>query len=890
MNDHRLWPGKTRHAQPDGPAWHPATFHCLDVAAVAERILLENSPWCSRIARGVGSSERDVRCLLVRAIALHDIGKLTRGFCEMLEREPPVPVRGRPTTLRHWEASYELLTGPLNDRASVLLGADSRRARRQLYAAVAGHHGRPPSGRKSRFEDTDGVDDALEFLDDLTELVPSCGVRPLDAEAATRLSWTLAGLTVLADWIGSNVDWFPYAACDVPTADYWESARAKARDAVTAAGVGGSAVAPSATLASLFGIDSPRPMQAAAAELDIGEKPMMVVIEDATGSGKTESAVLLAQRMMARGLGEGVYVALPTMATASAMFGRLGDSYRALFGDHSRPSLALAHGARALDPRFAEAVAAGLRAADERGAVEGRSQDEIEDTEVSAFCAAWIADDRRKTFNAEVGVGTIDQAFLGVLPVKFAVLRLVGLARRVLIVDEAHACDPYMEVELCRLLEMQATLGGSAIVMTATLTQALREKLVTAYRRGLGTSSDGFVPSAPYPSLTVARAADADCVDRAVRAYEGSVRELPVERVSSVDDAVARIVAAARAGASVAWVRNTVDDVIAGHERLSSAFEGEEDCDVELFHARFAMADRLAVERRVLARHGRDASPADRRGRVLVASQVIEASLDLDFDFMVSDLAPIDSLIQRAGRLWRHVDVRRAEERPVAAPVLHVVSPDPDVVENGAWGREQFGGSGFVYGASVLWRSARALFDAGRIDAPDGLRPLLEAVVGEDRPDVPAPLEHDENTLLGEGYADATRSQANAVLPNKGYLDSAVQGTDVSFPTRADTDGCRVVLVRREGEEFVTWIEEDPTVALSEIGLRIRRYEKLVEGGGAPPPGTVPGFAASWPAWRKDSLRMLVVAPDGGVGDAARYDRVGGLRSVPGAGDGADSG
>jgi len=787
--------------------------------------------------------------------------------------------------MRHWEASYELLLGELNASVSKLLGIESQGAKRQLYAATAGHHGRPPTNDKShRFADVDGVPDALSFVDELSRLVPGNDSWEIDEATAKRLSWTVVGLTVLADWIGSNSDWFPYCSSSTPTEQYWTETKDRAAIAVERAGVGGTPVASSISLKSLFDIDTPRPMQAAAMDVDIDNEPTMVVIEDATGSGKTESAILLAQRMMANGLGEGVYVALPTMATASAMFGRLGNSYRGLFDTGSRPSLALAHGSRGLDPRFNEAVAAGLRALEVAEGRDAGARTDVEDTNVAAFCAAWIADDRRKTFNAEVGVGTIDQAFLGILPVKFAVLRLVGLARRILIVDEAHACDPYMEAELCRLLEMQATLGGSAIIMTATLTQALREKLVSAYRRGLGVDMNDFAPSARYPSLTVARSRKERCVDLPVAPCTASTRNLPVRRLTSIDEAVALIIESAKAGAAVAWVRNTVDDVIEGHDRIEAALETVGGCDVELFHARFAMADRLEVERRVLDRFGRDVPDEHRRGRVLVASQVIEASLDLDFDVMVSDLASIDSLIQRAGRLWRHVELRPASARPVSAAVLHVLSPDPDIVKDASWGREQFGGSGFVYGPSVLWRSARALFDTGQIDAPDGLRPLLEAVVGEDRPDVPAVLDPAENELLGREYADAARSRGNAVQPSAGYLGSAVQGTDASFPTRADTDSCRVVLVRWENERVVTWIPDDPTVALSEIGLRRYRYDKLVELGGASGLTSLPDFAIDWPAWRREALRMLVVDEDGRVGGGARYDCTSGLRNVPDTG------
>ena len=141
-----------------------------------------------------------------------------------------------------------------------------------------------------------------------------------------------------------------------------------------------------------------------------------------------------------------------------------------------------------------------------------------------------------------------------------------------------------------------------------------------------------------------------------------------------------------------------------------------------------------------MARFGRDG--IGRSGRVLVATQVVEASLDLDFDVMVSDLAPVGALIQRAGRLWRHMDRRPVADRPVSGPVLTILSPDPDQVTDSSWLNRVLDRGAWVYRHDHQWLTARAMFDAGTISSPDGLRALIQAVHGLCTPDVPEPLTH----------------------------------------------------------------------------------------------------------------------------------------------------
>jgi CRISPR-associated endonuclease/helicase Cas3 len=288
-------------------------------------------------------------------------------------------------------------------------------------------------------------------------------------------------------------------------------ARPRAAEALRKAGLTPAHASIGTGYAALTGEGhQPTPIQSWAETVEFPTVPFVVFVEDATGGGKTEAALILAHRLLAAERARGLYLALPTMATANAMHERLAACYRRLFADSETPSLALAHGSARLHK--------GFRASFEGVADPGRAFEREEDTETErdssgAACAAWLADDRRKTFLADVGVGTIDQVFLAVLPAKYQSLRLLGLSERVLIVDEAHAYDAYMGRELQRLLEFQAALGGSVIVLSATLPRAVPQDLANAFVRGLGApkrelKSDG------YPVVAVVAAGGADEVLR----------------------------------------------------------------------------------------------------------------------------------------------------------------------------------------------------------------------------------------------------------------------------------------------------------------------------------------------------------------------------------------
>lgn len=780
------WPGKS--ADHDAIA-HPAVYHMLDVAAVAERLIL---PW------GLEERLREA-CLLLAA--LHDLGKVSVAFRAMLERGQPQAAG------LHWEVTEALLRHHDGGLLEPLLGA-SWRTRHQLYAASAGHHGRPPQKDETldrtawagmlRAAGAEAVADAGEVIAAFSGLWPQASLAGLERSEVAPLSWRLAGLITAADWIGSNPAWFPPTAPGPDPVAYLSGARARAEAAIEAAGI----ATPEPATTQLYPF-APRPLQAACGRVRLPEGPMLAVLEDETGSGKTEAAMILAQRMLLAGKGRGLYLALPTMATADAMFGRVAEVLLRLYA--RAPSLALAHGRAGMHTGFRELAQARALNPDEPGPTE------------------WLMDGRRKALMADVGVGTVDQALLAVVRARHAPLRQFALSSKILIVDEAHEMgDPYMGALLCRLLHVHAAQGGSAILMSATLDRALRARLVAAFEAGAGRST--APPESPdYPALTLPG-------HPAPEVWTGPAPRgaVAVERIGSRDEALDQLAEAASAGAACVLIRNAVDEAVAACEALR-----ERGVPADLLHARFTLADRKRHETAALATYGK--GRAARPGRVLVATQVVESSLDLDFDVMVSDLAPMAALVQRAGRLWRHMDLRPASARPVPAALLHVLSPDPGEVTSERWAHPVLGQGAFVYPAPLLWRTAETLFAAGAIRAPEGLRALIEAAHGEDLP-LPAALDAAELRTLGAAAAARTHAGQNLIDWEAGYRQGAAGAGDADYPTRLGQPQLPLVLMRA-GAPWSGGAWSVEACQLSEVQGSAARLSRLPLPESTPPAG-----------------------------------------------------
>lgn len=823
----QFW-GKAQQIGGDGQSWHPLAWHSLDVAACTDTLLDDVfRSVATKLSDLAEAEEAPARRLLVRLAALHDIGKFSIGFqLKAPEHFPGCLDRGKATPNGDHTAIglYLLQTEFADVKARTAPGIDAY-AWNVLAGAVAGHHGRPitSSGLTQNEIGCGAIAAARAFA---YEALAAIGGDPfpstLTDDKVMPFSYLLAGLINLADWIGSDQTRFSYTSPDMSVADYWEKvACVRARRALSAAGLERHAISRHGGFQALTGnaTRAPSPLQRHAETLELPlDGPCFFIVEDLTGAGKTEAALILAHRLMQSGRGDGLFVALPTMATANAMYARLADSYRRLFETDALPSLALSHGAARLHAGFQESI---LDVGDAEQLPYGNG-DTDDDIPASASCAAWIGRDRRRAFFADVGVGTIDQAFLSVLPVKFAALRMLGLSRRVLILDEIHSYEAYENEELKRLIQFHAARGGSVIALSATLPEMVKEGLVRAWRAGLGIRHNATDWPSDYPLCTMVGGGGAvSCAE--VKPRADLPRTVAVERLAEEAAAIDAIVAAAEAGACVAWVRNTVDDVLVARDLLAAR-----GVTARVFHARFAMCDRQLIEADVVSTFGYTSTPENRYGQIIVASQVIEQSLDLDFDLMVSDLAPIDLLIQRAGRLWRH----QRDSRPLSAPRLLVVSPELVADAKANWLSAQMRGTSYVYGNhAVMWQTAKALFEAGAIVSPTNVRPLVEAVYASGALDA-TPDGLQRKRMDSEGKANAGRSTArlNLLELREGYTEKAAWAPEVYTPTRLGEERTIFRLARWRDGRLQPWAgdigagllprDEERLWALSEVAVR----------------------------------------------------------------------
>ena len=855
----QFW-GKASPAFP-GPCWHPLPLHAVDVAAVGAALLGQPGSPAASLGRLLGWSPDEALPIVCYLLGLHDIGKFARKFQAKVPHRFPSCLRADPTALAtsafdHGSAGLRLFD---ND-PGVFLGSTlvDGWAWLPLFSAVFGHHGEPPRsdnalGLRSDFGKV-GIRTAYDFVIELRDLF-AADLEGVDANEARmrKASHVLAGVAVLADWIGSNQRWFRYRE---PTGDleaYWREARAVAERAVREAGVVSAPAGPAMSYRKLIGNSAtPSPMQQWAATVPLPRGAGLFLIEDETGSGKTEAATMLVNRLMRAGRASGVYVALPTMATANAMFDRLAATHGHLFAKDVKPSVALVHGARDLHPGFAAARLAGVRPESPYADASVAA-----DVTASTACAEWIADDRRRAFLADVGVGTVDQALLAALPCRHQSLRLLGVSQRVLVVDEVHAYDAYMGMEIERLLEFHAALGGSAILLSATLPVAVRERLADAFGRGLGTPEVTTVKAMDYPLATV-HSADVQS-SQPVAAMPGRARRLPVRFLRTAEEAYDEVAAAVRSGQAVLYIRNTVDDALDAHEAMRAR-----NVETTVFHARFALTDRLRIEADVVRDFGKASDEASRSRRVLIATQVVEQSLDLDFDVLVTDLAPMDLLIQRAGRLWRHVHRKRD-----GRPELTVVSPEPKQNAGRNWFSAMFPRAAYVYQDHArLWLTASRLEKAGVIESPGGLRALVESVYGHGvEDDVPDSLKQFAREAEGRAGAERSIADSNVLDVETGYLrDGGGWDMDIRTPTRLNDDPQRVLRLARvvsgkvlpyasvdsAGELWRAW-------RLSEVSVPARRVEDE-----RVPPELKVGAAEAKQAWGRyeDDILLAVLHPE----------------------------
>ncbi len=825
-------------AEREGPCYHLLPYHCIDVAAVGYVLITENAYFRNKLLKLTGLDEETCLSWIISFLSLHDVGKFTESF-QGLRHDLLQQLQEKESQrhyIRHDRLGYFLWEQKLCSRKSMQswfgLQVDEtnygkwNRALLWFARPMIGHHGEPPrkegpSGIQLRLENyccdqdvkaaNNFMDDVVNMLrEDMPSLKPPDYSKQLKAQWAMA-SWFLAGFTVLCDWIGSNNQWFPYCEVRKPLGEYWKTqAIPQAKRAIKGSGISMNLQSLNEiSFSKLFqNLPRPTPLQAFVAECAVDTLPQLFILEDVTGSGKTEAALFLSRRLLAKGAGNGIFIALPTMATSNAMFARLETVHRRLFQDAFNPSLVLAHGARHLSATFMQSITDPERR-------HHRETYGTEDETATAQCSAWLADNRKKALLADVGVGTLDQALLAILPSRFQSLRLLGLCGNILIVDEVHAYDPYMNRLLQTLLTFHARFGGSTILLSATLPHHVRQQMITSFAKGLEIVQTPQVSSTSYPLATTVTRTGA-VAETPISATPHRRTNIKVRIISEQGEIERLIVKAAQEGKCVCWIRNTVHDILQGYNSLKGRVATG---NLILFHARFAMGDRLDIEKYVCSAFGKESGEIERSGKILVATQVVEQSLDLDFDFLISDLAPMDLLIQRSGRLHRHL--RDARGNPLLndmgkdmreLPCFVIHSPAPSNEAASDWFQKAFPKGSYVYPShGCLWLTARLLQDKGILRIPDDARELIEAAFTEEADKrIPPSLRQRDFEAEGEMMRDTSLAHINMLKIEEGYAATTDQWReDMRTPTRLGDTETTVRLARWDGTRLMPWYDAE---------------------------------------------------------------------------------
>ena len=781
--------GKTNQAAVP-TTYHPLVHHSMDVAAVFLRML--SLPVVSeRIGAAAGQplADHDIQRLAALAF-LHDIGKLHPGFQAKGRAEGSYAGRKRGHVHESWafaSLAYEFPEHPFHRTMTLI--SEWGDAAYPLLRAMFSHHGRPIDGEGD--PTLRGWDSpCLENYDWRTEAqrmdsaLRRWFANAFDPDApalpeAPAFHHAVAGYAALADWIGSNPRFFRF----VPSLDetYDEIAKDQAEKALAAIGMDPSAwlgdfAAPSFT--ELTGFREPNPAQAVVGA--VADDAQLVVLEAETGSGKTEAALWRFMQLLAAGKVSSLYFAVPTRAAARQLHNRIQQALDRVL------------------PAGADAVLA-VPGTIKAGEYEGKRLPDwtvLWDDVPADASSRWAAEHATRFLAAFVAVGTVDQAMLATLQVKHAHLRGSALARALLVIDEVHASDTYMTEVLTRLLDDHLAVGGYAMLMSATLGASARSMWIGEPLPDLRHSRETAYPAVwvkgePSPRITAG-------LDRAKTVRIDAIPTMDAEPAAQL------AVQAAQQGARVLVVRNTVTAAIetwqsireSGAGRLLMCAAG----GPALHHARFAAEDRALLDSAVEDVLGKRAAGGRRAGVIVVGTQTLEQSLDIDADMLITDLCPVDVLLQRIGRLHRHTLPRPKDyETPRALVLVPEGGLDGFVAPKfsngvGAWSLSGGGLGGIYMDLACLELTQRLIGENPEWRIPDMNRELVE---GATHPECIARLLDEkgdrwaryDGQLRGREAAQRGAASINALDRGADYSFLKFPSSDEKIKTRLGADG-----------------------------------------------------------------------------------------------------
>lgn len=766
-----------------GNDWLPFWMHSFDTAGIMEKLAQKRLPESisDYLCAECGGREKLFSTLKFCAL-VHDIGKLTIVFqsriYDAVDFSPfadcvELPKSGslvNASDTPHALASEAIL---------LKLGC------REGVASIAGaHHGRPSaladvcdqiSGACTAVENFYGkrgkyrqLFESLwkEWIDFSLECAGFSELSDLP-DMAVPAQVVISGMLVTADWIASNTTYFPLISADqkgefgdypkrienawttIGFPNMWES---KAR----------------------FGLDDeafkerfgflPNPTQAdIISTATDAESSGIYIIEAPMGLGKTEAALALSEILAARAGAGGMFFGMPTQATSNGIFPRLEKWAGGLAEDEQTLlAIKLAHGNAALNEDYRELFT-------------GHSNLNIE-SDSGLIVHDWFSG-RKQTLLSDFVIGTVDQLLMAALKQKHVMLKHFGLSGKVVVVDECHAYDAYMSQYLDMAIKWLGIYKVPVIILSATLPEKRRAELIEAYtdsekRRAKHTEAhvdktiadEAWKHSLAYPLLTYT---EKNFVKQKALSFSGEQKEISVKTIYR-DEVTARAGYAAERGGCVGVIVNTVRKAQEIAAELQSAFPKAE---VIIMHAQFIMTDRAKREEQILKRVGKHSTPESRRGLIIVGTQVLEQSLDLDFDLMITELCPMDLLLQRTGRLHRH---NRVRPQGLETACCFVLDETDDSFDSG---------SAAIYGEWLLMRT-RALLP-NKLTIPSDIPLLVQQTYDETN-----------NEMLGELTEGMKKAQEENKL-RTGKKRSSAENYLISKPSN------------KKGKGLDGWLDND---------------------------------------------------------------------------------
>lgn len=606
--------------------------------------------------------------------ALHDIGKVTPAFQQKIHKAANQVV----------DLGKELEENSLGHAFNSWLLLEKKYG--ETFARLAGWHhgtGAPNRGINSEKNEELGGKEWNSLREKLisrlneTLSLPECNLNKIPHKEEPLI----LGATVLADWLSSGMD--------IPFDHFPDDATVE--KAIRQAGFSTFEVIPRLAFSDINPFQ-PTPLQKICSEKV--EPGGVYLIESEMGSGKTEAALYLAYRLLEQKKANGIYFALPTQLTSERIHQRMNDFLKKILPEHPSKKSLLVHGDAWLQWNLWEP------------GTDGQSLKDLPDE--------WFQSKKRALL-APFGVGTVDQALMSVINVKHKALRAFALSGKVVIIDEVHSYDGYTGTLILDLVNRLREWGCTVLILSATLTKNARKNFLLSKAENL---------SSEYPLLTLEPPGDT-ISEYPVSSLQPEA-EVLVEYRSDEVGCLIQALEKAKAGQQVLWIENRVSDA----QRIFQMLTAEEEASLEigLIHSRFPVCIREKNETRWVDLLGKDGGVQRReKGRILVGTQVLEQSIDIDADFLVSRLAPSDMLFQRIGRLWRHRSLDSF--RPPDAQRKTVILYDPmfDEEERFYQGRKNC----LPYEGYVLWRTHLLWRGLKHLVLPKDIRPVLENTYSE---------------------------------------------------------------------------------------------------------------------------------------------------------------